>query len=202
MIRKQLSLWLLCTVCSLTAAKVQIHPFFNKVHLDFPSLPQLEFQLSAGNHASAFLILTHWLKQNLDISQYTPHLSTEIRQINTRLTEQSTEAFDLAPLQQKEPDDLSLFVSLVHIMTSRYSSNRLSGPWAEIFWQRLFAMADSARTQKGATAKRAALLFLAQKMTFFKDADKWRKKSDRIQKKLSKEKGTGPSALVRSILMH
>jgi len=200
MIRRTCFVWLLCSFCSLLATQTGIHPFFKNIHTNHPSLAQLEFQLSANNHASAFFILTHWLNQNLHFSHISTLLPTHLRQITNDLIEVNTEEFNLSRLLAENPDDLEFFVSLGSIMAARFDLNHLSGAWAEKCWVLLYERIDAAFHENLPSYNQAAILHLAKGISFFNKAPQWHKKEKKMLSKLIKAAANTPSELARVIL--
>jgi len=195
-----LILFFLCTLDVLFAAKTAIHPFFQRILLKHPSLPQLEFQVSAGNNATAFLTLTHWLSRSMPLEEYISLLPEELASISESLIEREDEGFSYASLLAKKPGELELFIALGHILSARYQRSRLSGVWAEKGWTLLYAQIESALAQRKPAPDPAALLHLAQQMHFFRDSRKWNKKCGKILKKLAKTPSIAVSPLASAIL--
>ncbi len=191
-------LWLLPG--SIPATNTPEHPFFGNIQPAYPGFAQLSFQLSAGNTASAFLTISHWLNQTIQFSDFYQHLPENQRRICNDLIEQKPEQFDFQPLLQERPTDLELFIALGQVMTCRYRASSLSGIWAEKAWVLLLARIQAAYQSRKPGYEQAALLQLAQKLSFFRNAPKWAKRSQRSCRKLKKS-GAGPqTALVEAVL--
>lgn len=190
----------LCSLIPLPAGKTEIHPFFQRILLRHPSLPQLEFQVSAGNHATAFLTLTHWLSRSLPLEEYLALLPEAAVTLAEGLIEQQDERFGFAPLLAEIPGELERFIALAHIMTTRYQRNRLSGVWSEKGWSLLFEQIETALRTRKPGPTQAALLHLARRMSFFKDSRKWGKRSARILKKAARTPGLPFPPLAAAVL--
>ncbi len=202
MIRTLLAIWLLLGFCPALPSKSSVHPFFKHIHTSYPTLPHLDFQLSAGHNASAFLILTHGLNQLIPFIEYQVHLPEKLALTTRRLIEQNPDDFSFTPLLAENPGSLDLFISLGCIMTTRYQSSSLSGSWAETGWILLHEQIQKTLKLKDVSHDKAALLHLAQQLRFFKNAPKWQNAVIKTMRKLQKKASAPPSVLTLAILSH
>lgn len=164
--------------------------FFKEVNLTFPPISKVAFFVRTGTYNSAYINLTYFISKADFIKPIYPNFLEKNRELVETFNQTHKAKLTVRnylEIQKKlnlEKAPVKFYLLLLTTLLEDYQGNRLSGKNAFKTWYILLKLTESAYKQKEKTIERAAILKLSSRMVFFRRAEKWKKKSAKILKKL------------------
>lgn len=174
--------------------------FFKKVNLGFPPLSRVEFFVKSETYPSAYINLSETITKNRYLEKILPWFGEQnyslIETFNEKFKETLTIETYPQTLKQLNISNVKFLLLLVHTIYDDYHKSRLSGDNAFKLWNILLNSTETAYKEKDNPVERAAVLRLSSHFVFFKKAEKWKKKAQKLLKKIPLSSINDPDALL------
>lgn len=172
--------------------------FFKKVNLGFPLLSRVEFFVKSETYPSAYINLSETISKIEYLQKILPRFGEQnyslIESFNDQFKETLTIETYPQTLKKLNISEVKFHLLLVHTIYDDYKKSRLSGDNAFKLWNILLKSTETAYKEKGNPVEKAAILSLSSHFVFFNKAEKWKKKAQKLLKKIPLSSINDPDA--------
>lgn len=174
--------------------------FFKNINLNFPPIARVDFFVRSNAYRSAYINLSESISKNQYLGEIMPRFEENNRGLIDMFNEKYKEKFrvDVYPrwLEEEKVSKLKFQLLVIYSIYNDYHNSALSGDNAFRLWNIFLKMTEAVYKDKEKTAEKAALLRFSSHFVFFKKAEKWKKKADKILRKLPAASLNDPDVLL------